>query len=275
MMRFCPKCRTFYDDADLNFCLKDGVPLVNIKENDNLWREGTEVIQQTKYQIRREIFKKQFKKIVSILITTILIVMIISVITINSWIYLNPPEKEIVQNDKPFPKPEPTIEILPSPSGQKTVSPTPTPKKTPTPTTTPTPTPKEKDKDIEKPVCLPNEKAISQNQILATYGKSWRDKFLADRVSVKQSRISELEKECDKIKVPNECKNFVKNTQAELSEQAKTQSVIASSDCQTATANVTFDWTTFTPQFPSKTISRTKRFSYRKQGKGWQFVKAF
>jgi type IV secretory pathway VirB10-like protein len=272
MMRFCPKCRTFYDDADLKFCLNDGVPLIKIGENSDLQREGTEAIRQTKHQIRRETFKKQIKKIVSIMITTILMVMIISVITINSWIYFDPQEEEIVQNEEPIPTPEPTIEVLPkpSPSVQKTVSPTPTPKKTPTPT----PTPKEEIKVDVKPVCLPNERAVLQNQILTTFGKSWGEKFLADRESVKQTRINELARECEKMKMPTECKNFIKNTEAELGER-KGQSIIASTDCQTVTATVTFEWKTFTPQFPPKTIPKINRFLYQKQGNGWQLIKVF
>ena len=70
--------------------------------------------------------------------------MVISVITLNSWIYFTEPEKEIVQNKEPTPNPEPTYS--PTPEIQITAveekTPTPTPTSTPRPTPTPTPTPK-------------------------------------------------------------------------------------------------------------------------------------
>ena len=126
-MRFCPKCRTFYDDADLKFCPNDGVPLVAVNEKNDLWTEGLESIRETKTRISRETRKKQIKKIVTLLITAILTVMIISVITINGWLYFNPPEEEIVQNDFPSPTVSPTFEptAKPIPTIIETVSPTP------------------------------------------------------------------------------------------------------------------------------------------------------
>lgn len=159
MLNVCPKCRSFYSDADLRFCLEDGVPLVAVSGSENLRREGEDFIRRTERRVRRETFRKQIRKIVSIIITTILTILVISVLTINSWLYLNPETMETAKNETIQPEPQPTIEASaetepsaepsaepvlpdgePSPEITGTPKPEPSPALEMSPALTPTPT---------------------------------------------------------------------------------------------------------------------------------------
>lgn len=119
MMRFCPKCRAFYDDEALEFCLNDGILLVEINRSDKLWEQGGRAIGETKSIIRRQMFRQSLKKILSTAITTVLVIMTVIVTITSSWIYLNPEEKV---------NPENSIIAAASPTVEKSLPQTPTPK---------------------------------------------------------------------------------------------------------------------------------------------------
>ncbi len=93
-MKICPKCRNFYDDPLLRFCLKDGVPLAEIANNPKLLPEGVNYLNQVKSELKRQTRKQTLKKFFKILVSTVLTIMIISVVTLQSWVYLNKPENE-------------------------------------------------------------------------------------------------------------------------------------------------------------------------------------
>lgn len=137
-MRCCPKCKTFYDDLLLRFCLKDGVPLLEIDQSNQLWTTGKSFINEKNRLIRRETRQQQLKKILQILITICLVIMIICVITLWGWLYQNNPEDETTQNPTPTATVTPEIpkEVV---AELRTPTPTPTPTQKTLPTLTPTP----------------------------------------------------------------------------------------------------------------------------------------
>jgi len=125
-MRICPKCRNFYADETLKFCPADGVPLAGVDPGSNLWPEGTEAVRQTAGRIQREVRRLKLKRILSMTVMTILTILVVSTITLNSYIYLNPEEKEIAQAIPPEPTPTvDTVSETPTPAIEETPSPTP------------------------------------------------------------------------------------------------------------------------------------------------------
>lgn len=119
MIRFCPKCRAFYEDEALEFCLNDGILLVEISRTDKLWEQGGRAIGETKSIIRRQMFRQSLKKILSTAITTFLVIMTVVVTITSSWIYLNPEEKV---------NPDSSIIAATSPTVEKSLPKTPTSK---------------------------------------------------------------------------------------------------------------------------------------------------
>ena len=142
-MNICPKCRAFYDDELLRFCLADGSPLVAVGGNDANWEVGESALRVVKQAVRRETVIQWIKQIVWTLITTIIVVSVIYVVVMNTWIYLGGPEKyfpKTVEQSTPTPTPTPTPVIeVESPTPTPTLTPIPERTASPTPTATPTP----------------------------------------------------------------------------------------------------------------------------------------
>lgn len=336
MMRSCLKCRAFYDDEALKFCLNDGVPLVEISQSDELWEQGSDALRETYSIIRRQTLRQNLKKMLMTAVTTILVTMVISVITLNSWIYLNPPEEETARNKLPPPTPEsnpqstPQLEstLTPSPTAESTTESTPSPTLSPTPeptiestpdesdpdstpstpdestpddstpdppidtsptvektiTTTPTligsPSPSEtieiKDTPDEKPsVCSNDERKGNENQIANQFGRTWRERFLADRERVLQAKIRELIKECEKNGTPDTCRYFTQETQATLSQNPTFLLALSAKNCQLVTITTFFEWTFTIPQNRTSPKKVRKTFVYQKQAGGWTLTNAF
>jgi heme/copper-type cytochrome/quinol oxidase subunit 2 len=177
-MKYCQKCKNYFDDALLRFCLNDGAPLAEIKESDSLWSEGETFIRETHQQVLQETRKRQFRTMLKTIVMMLLVIMIMSVITLQSWIYLSKPETETVQKTTP----SPTVESLPTSTpeiilvGLETPTPTPKPIVTPTPTPIPTPVtiPSVTVSPTVKitatpPVCRDKEKLAIQNTIKKEY----------------------------------------------------------------------------------------------------------
>lgn len=262
MLNLCPKCRSFYSDAALRFCLKDGVPLIAASGNENLRREGEDFIRRTEQRVRRETFRKQIVKIVSIMITTILTILVISVLTINSWLYLNPETVETAKNETIQPEPQPSIQVSPepepsgetatesvSPNGEPSptleISPTPIPKteviKTPTPIRTPpiTSAPVSPPIPIEPPVsppipppeiCTQEEKSRADSFIKNRYVEIWRKDILIQKEPLQSEIASANNLSFDQISV-------------KLNFSPERISVLVSPDCQKATVNIQVLWT--------------------------------
>ena len=81
------------------FCLKDGMPLVLVNPNDENW-SGRNKFNPRNPALNKEIRKQQLKKVVSTLITTIIVISVISVITLKSWIYTHPEETAKYREEK-------------------------------------------------------------------------------------------------------------------------------------------------------------------------------
>lgn len=77
-MKFCPKCRSFYDDEGLVFCQTDGIPLVKLNQSSELWREGTEAIQATREIVHKEIRLQKLKKIAKVSVTIVITMLVIT-----------------------------------------------------------------------------------------------------------------------------------------------------------------------------------------------------
>ncbi len=119
-MKYCPKCRSFYDDANLAFCQTDGVPLIRLNQSSELWTEGTEAIKTT-----REIAGKQFriqklKRFAKILVTTLITTLVI--IETVRIIDFNPPTNEVEKAENI--KPSESVAPFPAINVQASVSPT-------------------------------------------------------------------------------------------------------------------------------------------------------
>lgn len=258
-MRFCPKCRSFYNDGQLRFCLKDGVPLVDVDQSSNIWDEGTSFIRETQLRTIRETRIQQVRKVVSILVTTVVVIMVVSVITLNSWIYLREPEKEIVQNVVPSPKPTVSPESTPSPEptpvATNSPSPTPTRTRTPTPSPTVTPTPD---------TCSPERKRILVQRIEAEKAGTWREEFVKDKNRFLETMRPELLRECEaQTKNAQVCKTFVSSINAVPGEIPASKPIVkAANDCKKVTATVTFGWTVTMSHMRPKYFPQTKSFPY-------------
>lgn len=298
-MKFCPKCRNFYSDAGLRFCLKDGVPLVAVGKNENLRREGEDFTNRNEQRIKRETFRKQIRKVVSITVTTILTILIISVLTSNSWLYFNPEEIETAKTETPQPEPQPSIEDsseLQSSvemAGESIPSNEPSPEiiKTPTPTM-PTPTPPPPIKIIEPPLtppppappppplpptpplppapptppppkmCTEAEKSSATSYIKDNYFNTWRDEILPQKAEVQRDIISanNLKKDSFSVELKFSKDNIV---------------VTVFPDCQNASVTIKVLWVvTPKPQIKIKVLPPRRNTSLpykcRKTGSVWR-----
>lgn len=292
MLKTCPKCRNFYDAADLRFCFKDGVPLVSVAdENENLRQEGKEFISRTEYRIKREIFNSRIQKIMFILITTILTILVISVVTINSWLYFNP-EEEAARIEKPSPAPEPTfqkiaetippeisetatptpnatpvIEISPEPTPIPTIeiikTPTPKPPKTPEPIITPPPTlpptlpPNPPPTIVISDNCSPDEKSKAIAFIKNKYAGMWRDAASRQKQRARKKKIAPINQ------LPSE------QVAPDLNFTPETISVSPSKNCQTATVSIEYFWTARSADGKVLKTPRRQNYVCRRDGANW------
>lgn len=121
-MKHCPKCQSFYEDANLAFCLADGIPLVEINQSNALWNEGTKAVSHSRQIIAKQMRTQKLIRISKLLVTVLIMIMVISVVAMRIYIYTNPPEKkaEIITSDA-------SAETLPSIVAQASVSRTPKP----------------------------------------------------------------------------------------------------------------------------------------------------
>jgi hypothetical protein len=89
-MFICLKCRTFYSEDSARFCLKDGLPLARVDQTSDLWHEGAEAVRKTRSVLKRQLRLQKLKRVISVSITTTLVIMVVSVMALNSYVYLNP-----------------------------------------------------------------------------------------------------------------------------------------------------------------------------------------
>ena len=129
MIRTCPKCGDYYADASLAFCLVDGAPLVDVEPLSESWSEGTRVVEEKGNALRKQKRRLKWRRFMLSALTTLMLVMVVCVVVINSFIYLRPKQEEVALATPLTPTPTPTS----TPPLTSTSIPTPSP--TPTSTT--------------------------------------------------------------------------------------------------------------------------------------------
>lgn len=249
-MKFCPKCRSFYDDESLAFCRTDGVPLVKLNQSNELWAEGRSAVETSRQIIQKQTRRQKLKRISRVLITTVMMIMVISVVAMNIYIYTPPKEKEKVENITPSATIEPSVSPKPaetpivinspsptvSPSPRPTISPSPTKSATPEITPTPTKTPI---------ICsTKQEEAVIRNFNVSI----WRNKILPEKSAVLAKNL----------------KTPAVRADAELGLTEVSAQV--SPDCKQAAVFVKYKWTISQINHPPIPIEGNRTFSCRKEG---------
>ena len=74
-MRVCPKCRDYYADRLLRFCLADGTPLVDVDPNSDLWDQATRVIEQKQNVVKTQQRRFKWRRVMlrAMLMTTMVV----------------------------------------------------------------------------------------------------------------------------------------------------------------------------------------------------------
>jgi len=249
-MKFCPKCRSFYDDPSLAFCHSDGIPLVEIKQTDALWNEGTDAVKFSLKITQNQIRQQRIKTISRILITTVMLILVVTVIALNIYLYFPANEEKSLKNTTLSPAASPDLELTPiifespsptkSPTPKKTISPSPTITATPK---TPTPTP-----SIIPFVCsIAKEKAKIEKLNISI----WLNKILPEKSSVLERNLKEHAVRAD----------------ANLGLRGVSAQV--SSDCKSATVLVKYIWTILPIGRQPFLVEDERTFSCRNDGT-WQ-----
>lgn len=229
-MKFCPKCRSFYDDESLAFCLADGVPLIKLNSSNELWEEGSKAVETSRQIIQKQTRRQKFKRISRILITTVMMILVISVIAMNIYIYTLPNEEEKVENIAPSPTKETPINVDVTPLPTASVTATPTPKKTATPIVE-----DEEDEEIKVKTtdevlqCSAGEKIQIQTNIKSKFYEQWRSNLMKSEGQYKYL-FSNLNK------------TPFAETGVYLDFTKEKISVLPNSDCSKASGRFSFQW---------------------------------
>lgn len=255
-MRHCPKCRSFYDDEQLRFCLQDGVPLVDVNQSDELWREGTDFVRDAQRRLVHRIRVERLKRTVSILITTVLVIMVVSVITMKTWIYLSEPDKKIDQNV------EQTISLttLPSPETAPSVTAN---SVTSSVTTRESPnSPRCSDPAIQDKRKQEAEDRYAKDH--KRYEKNWREGFESSKTSFLESIREAIVKACKTKNLNNQACNESPNFPSILKEGLVGKpKFTVKKDCSVF-VEVTYEWSFSRPDKIklSFEIPQTKSFRF-------------
>ena len=201
--------------------------------------------------------------------------MVVSVIAMNTYIYLPTKEVEKAENIPPSPTVKRTetptetptiIEETPSPSPKATVQITPSPSPSDSPTPTPSPTPSPTQTPIEPPPRTPTptltrtpnpctDAMRQQEQIII---KNSNGSFWEASINMKkQSILDEYERK------------YQQPVAAELTVLSDEISITVNSDCKTANVSVPYFWTVFRQlpngrKEPPIKIFTSRNFSCRK-----------
>ena len=200
MMRLCPKCGDYYADGSLAFCLVDGTPLKDVEPLGENWSEGARVIEEKENALRKQKRRMKWRRVLLSVMTMLIAVMVVCVVVVNSFIYLNPQQEEVVP-DKPL-TPTPWLRDKPGPTASpvaaKIIKPTPTPtpaprpspspalKSTPTPSPSPRPTPSTSPQltIAPAPKCNDADKSREREAIIKRFGDRWRRSIEGERGKV-------------------------------------------------------------------------------------------
>ena len=78
MIRTCPKCRAFYADEALAFCLADGWPLLTVAPDSESWQEAVRAIEEKTQSLRKHQHKLRLRRLVLGGMTTLILAMVVS-----------------------------------------------------------------------------------------------------------------------------------------------------------------------------------------------------
>lgn len=78
MIRTCPKCRAYYADEALAFCLADGWPLLSVAPDSERWQEAVRAIEEKTQSLRKHRHKLILRRVVLGGITTLIMATVIS-----------------------------------------------------------------------------------------------------------------------------------------------------------------------------------------------------
>ena len=223
MMRFCQKCGDYYADGSLAFCLNDGTPLVDVNPLSERWSEGERVIEEKENALRKQKRKLKWRRVLLSVMTMLIAIMVVCVVAVNSFIYLNPQQEEVVPDKpltpattpggrsasviastpgKPGSTPTPWLRDKPrptaSPVAAKIITPTPTPtpapRPTPSPALKPTPTPSPSPRPTPStspqltitlpPKCTDADKSREREAIIKRFGDRWRRSIEGERSKI-------------------------------------------------------------------------------------------
>jgi hypothetical protein len=136
MLHVCPKCGDFYADEQLMFCLTDGTPLVDVAPDSETWSEAVRVVEEKTNALRRHTRKLKRRRVMTSVTTTFVATTVVSVLAVNSFIYLRPTQEQGVLG-----RPLTLATTTPTPRLSDSLLPTPEPSLTPTPQSTVTASP--------------------------------------------------------------------------------------------------------------------------------------
>jgi hypothetical protein len=209
MMRFCQKCRDYYADGSLGFCLNDGTPLWDVNPLSERWSEGEQVIEEKENALRKQKRRLKWRRFLSSAMTMLIVIMVVCVVAVNSFIYLQPkPEEDdsakpsilattpaeptdsttpgtlgvpvSIPTLKPKVTPKPTATPIAAEITTRPPTPTPTPRRTPTPAPTQMPTPAPtytqtaSPTPSPRPECSDADKSRERETIIKRFGDRWR-----------------------------------------------------------------------------------------------------
>ncbi len=127
LMRVCPKCGDYYDEADPLFCKRDESALINVKPGTDTWNEGERVLEEKDRARRQQIGRTSRRRFWAIAIASVVILIVMA-----AWY-----SARYGTNTKEEPAPSPVAGTL-------------TPTATPTPSSTPSPTCSAADQENER-----------------------------------------------------------------------------------------------------------------------------
>jgi predicted nucleic acid-binding Zn ribbon protein len=249
MIRTCPTCRDFYADDSLLFCLADGTPLVTVAPDSELWSGAQKVVEEKERVLNRERRRVKWRRIALTSITTMIVMAVIFVVTVNGIIYLNhqtEDESARAEASEPATPETPGVDIPQRrPPAWQRPTPTSTPITKPTPSPTPTPT----------PTCAEADKRREREAIVKSFGEIWRRRIEGERQRV----------------IAENSPTGSQGVEATLSPLEYASSFFEG--CRAASVTVRYSWhlsTSYNGTARVVTVPKERKFACTKTGGAWQ-----
>ena len=235
MLQTCPRCGDFYADASPPFCLADGTPLVAVDPHDEIWTEGTRVVEEKGRALRRRTRRLRLRRVMTMTMTVLVTMTVVFAAAVNTYVY-----------------------VVPDTDAPVVVAAPPMPSPTPVPSETPTATPTSKRTHTEQQ-CTARDKQRVQDSILAASRAGWERAVEND--------------ERDRIARENLPDGAV-NTSVTLPKHFK-YSFTFSKTCAPLAVKATYTWTVKWGDSRKlgggkKDVGGTKTYACRKDGAGWR-----